>query len=60
MFNKDFLIGLPIEQAEKLLKEEKINYNVTKIEGSEDADSYLVVRVDDSYKLVCMGFKLKV
>lgn len=60
MFNKDFLIGLPIEQAEKLLKEEKINYNVTKIEGNEDADSYLVVRVDDSYNLVCMGFKLKV
>lgn len=60
MFNKDLIIGLPIEQAEKLLNEESINYNVTKLEGNEDADSYLVVRVDESYTLVCMGFKLKV
>lgn len=60
MFNKDFLIGLPIEQAEKLLKEEDINYSVAKVEGNKDADSYLVVRVDEAYTLVCMGFKLKV
>lgn len=60
MFNSDVLIGLPIEQAEKLLQGNGISYSVNKVDTNPNSDTYLVVKVDDLYNIVCQGFKIKV
>lgn len=60
MFNSDLIIGLPIEQAEKLLREDGVDYSIKKIDTNSEADAYLVVRVDENFNIICQGFKLKV
>ncbi len=60
MFNSDILIGLPVEQAEKLLDECGVEYTLIRIDTNPESDTYLVVRVDSNFRIICQGFKLKV